>query len=100
MGELMIIAGLLLMGFGFLQIYTGRTQKEIAPLIPDLAAGNGSPASIAAFQERRAVVFARHGVTDPKKQRALTNFARIIARRQITPARNELVMDLLKQGRV
>lgn len=100
MGELMIIAGLVLLGFGWAQIFTGKVQKEIAPLIPDLAAGNGSPASIAAFRERRAAVFARHGVVDAKKQRALTNFARIIARRRITPAQNELVTDLLKQGRL
>ena len=100
MGELMMIAGLLLMGFGIAQIYTGRAQKELAPFIPDLAAGGGSPESIATFRERRDGVLARNGITDPKKARALTNFARIIARRRITPAQNELVSDLLKQGRL
>ena len=100
MFDLMIVVGLALMGFGIAQMYTGRVQKELAPFIPDLAAGGGSPQSIAIFRERRDAVLARNGVTDPKKARALTNFARLIARGRITPAQNELLSDLIKQGRV
>ncbi len=100
MGEIMIIAGLILLGFGYVQIYNGKVQREIAPFVPDLAAGNGSPASIALFRERSEVIFARHGVTDPKKKRALTNYARFIAKRNISPAQNELVTELLKQNRL
>ena len=98
MGIIMVVLGLILLGFAVVQIRGGVVQKELATFIPELAAGNGSADSIASFQERREVVFLRHGVTDAKKKQALTNYARIIAKGKVTPAQNEMLLDLLKRG--
>ena len=100
MGIIMVVVGLVILGFAMFSIRGGAVQKELATFIPELAAGNGSAASIATFRERSEAVFARHGVTDPKKKRALTNYARIIAKKRITPAQNEMLTDMLKQDRL
>ena len=45
-------------------------------------------------------MFARHNVTSLKKKRALTGYARMIARKDLTPEQNQRVTDMLKQHRM
>ncbi len=77
MGLWMIVAGLILLAAGWYQIRMGKVQNEIAPFIPQLAAGVDDPAAVARFKAQSESVFQAHNVVDPKRKRALANYARL-----------------------